>query len=57
MFNSTGVIFSVAIATAILNRSSHPGIAQAHILWVAAGVLVLVMLPLVFRVPESRGHW
>jgi len=26
-------------------------------LWVAAGVLVLVMLPLVLRVPERRGNW
>jgi MFS family permease len=43
--------------TAILNRCADPGIAQAHILWVVAGVLLVVMVPLVFRVPEHKGSW
>ena len=28
-----------------------------HILWVVAGVLLVVMVPLVFRVPEHKGSW
>jgi EmrB/QacA subfamily drug resistance transporter len=57
MFVYMGIIFSVSTVTAILNRSADPGIAQAHVLWVVAGLLVLVMVPLVFRVPEHKGSW
>ena len=57
MFVFTGIIFSVSTVTAILNRSANPGLAQAHILWVVAGVLLVVMVPLVFRVPEHKGSW
>jgi EmrB/QacA subfamily drug resistance transporter len=57
MFVFMGIIFSVSTVTAILNRSAHPGLAQAHILWVAAGVLLFVMVPLVFRVPDHKGSW
>jgi EmrB/QacA subfamily drug resistance transporter len=57
MFVFMGIIFSVSTVTAILNRSANPGIAQAHILWVVAAVLLLVMVPLVFRVPEHKGSW
>ncbi len=57
MFVFMGIIFSVSTVTAILNRSSDPGLAQAHILWVAAGILLFVMVPLVFRVPEHKGSW
>jgi MFS family permease len=57
MFVFTGIIFSVSTVTAILNRSADPGIAQAHILWVVAGILLVVMVPLVARVPEHKGSW
>ena len=57
MFINLGIIFSVSITTAILNRSATPGIAQAHIFWVAAGIVFVVMLPLIFRVPEHKGAW
>ena len=45
------------VEAAVLNRSADPGLAQAHILWVVAAVLVVVMVPLVFRVPEHKGSW
>lgn len=57
MFVFMGVIFSVSAVTAILNRSAGPGLAQAHVLWAVAALLVLVMVPLVFRVPEHKGSW
>jgi hypothetical protein len=57
MFVFTGIIFSVSTVTAILNRSADPGIAQARILRVVAGVLLAVMVPLVSRVPEHKGSW
>jgi EmrB/QacA subfamily drug resistance transporter len=57
MFVFMGIIFSVSTVTAILNRSADPGLAQAHILWVAVGVLLVVMVPLVLRVPEHKGTW
>jgi MFS family permease len=57
MFVYMGIIFSVSTVTAILNRSGDSGLTQAHIYWVVAGVLVLVMAPLALRVPEHRGSW
>jgi EmrB/QacA subfamily drug resistance transporter len=57
MFVFMGIIFSVSTITAILNRSGDPGLAQARILWVVAGILLVVMVPLVFRVPEHKGSW
>jgi MFS family permease len=57
MFVFTGIIFSVSTVTAILNRSADPGLAQAHILWAVAAILLVVMVPLVFRVPEHKGSW
>ena len=57
MFVFMGIIFSVSAVTAILNRSADPGLAQAHILWAVAGILLVVMVPLVFRVPEHKGSW
>ncbi|MCL2393502.1 MAG: MFS transporter [Acidimicrobiaceae bacterium] len=57
MFIYIGIIFTVSTVTAILNRSPHPGLTQAHIMWVAVALLLLVMLPLVWRVPEHKGNW
>jgi hypothetical protein len=57
MFVFMGIIFSVSTVTAILNRSADPGIAQAHIFWVVAVILLVVMVPLAFRVPEHKGSW
>jgi EmrB/QacA subfamily drug resistance transporter len=57
MFIYMGIIFSVSTVTAILNRSPDPGILQAHVFWVIAGILLLVMVPLVYRVPEHKGNW
>jgi hypothetical protein len=57
MFINLGVIFSVSVTTAILNRSSTPGITQSHVFWAAAAVVFLIMVPLVLRVPEHKGGW
>jgi MFS family permease len=57
MFTYMGIIFGVSIVTAILNRSANPGLAQAHILWFVAGIILIVMVPLVLRVPEHKGSW
>jgi EmrB/QacA subfamily drug resistance transporter len=57
MFNNIGTIFSVSMVTAILNRSSTPGLAQAHLIWVMAAIVVGVMIPLVRGIPEHKGAW
>jgi MFS family permease len=57
MFVQLGVVFSVSIVTAILNRSPDPGITMAHILWVVSAIAVVLMLPLVYRIPEHKGTW
>lgn len=51
------MIFSVPTVTAILNRSANPRIAQAHVLWVLVALILLLMVPLVVRVPEHKGNW
>ena len=56
MFRQSGGIIGVSVTTAILARSADPGIAQSHILLVFAVCLVL-MIPLIFLVPEHHGKW
>ena len=56
MFRQSGAITAVSVTTAVIARSSHPGIEQAHVFLVFAAILLL-MLPLVRLVPEHRGSW
>jgi len=57
MFLYIGIIFSVSIVSAFLNRSPDPGLTQAHIYWVIVGLILTVMVPLVLLVPEHKGEW
>ena len=57
MFNNIGTIFAVSIVTTILNRSSTPGLTQAHLIWVMAAIVVGIMVPLVRGIPEHKGAW
>jgi EmrB/QacA subfamily drug resistance transporter len=56
MFRQAGGITGVSIATSLVARSSHPGLTQATMFVVLAVILVL-MIPLIFLVPEHRGSW
>jgi EmrB/QacA subfamily drug resistance transporter len=56
MFRQSGAIIAVSITTALVARSSHPGIAQAHV-FVVFAVLLLAILPLVWLVPDHHGNW
>jgi EmrB/QacA subfamily drug resistance transporter len=56
MFRQAGAITAVAVTTAILARSAHPGIAEAYVFLVFAVILV-VLVPLVRFVPEHHGSW
>jgi MFS family permease len=56
MFRQSGAIMGVSITTAILAGSSNPGETLAVVFAVFAGLLILV-LPLVFLVPEHHGSW
>jgi hypothetical protein len=57
MFLYIGIIFSVSTVSAVLARSSDPGLVQSHVFWVVSAILVAIMIPLVFRVPEHKGGW
>jgi EmrB/QacA subfamily drug resistance transporter len=57
MFLSLGVIFWVSVSTAILNRAANPGMTQAYIMWVAVAIIIVVMIPLVWRIPDHKGSW
>jgi len=56
MFRQVGAIISVSVASALVSRSSDPGIAQARAFAVFA-VLLLGAIPLILRIPEHRGRW
>jgi EmrB/QacA subfamily drug resistance transporter len=55
-FRQIGQILSISVVTAVLARSANPGLAQAHVYWVFALILVATAM-LSFAVPESRGSW
>jgi EmrB/QacA subfamily drug resistance transporter len=56
MFRQSGSITAVSITAAIVARSADPGLAQAHVFFVFAMIL-LASLPLILLVPEHRGRW
>jgi EmrB/QacA subfamily drug resistance transporter len=56
MFRQSGSIVAVSVSTAILARSAHPGLAQAHI-FVVLAVILVPTVGLVVLVPEHRGSW
>jgi EmrB/QacA subfamily drug resistance transporter len=56
MFRQSGAIIGVSITTAILARSHHPGITQAHV-FIAFAVVLACILPLIKLVPDHRGTW
>jgi EmrB/QacA subfamily drug resistance transporter len=56
MFRQSGAITAVSVTTAIIARSAHPGVMQAHVFIVFAALIVL-MLPLVKLVPDHHGTW
>lgn len=55
-FRQCGSILCVSVVTAVLARSADPGIAQAHVFWVLA-VLLVLSAALTFAVPDHRGSW
>lgn len=56
MFRQAGTIFAVSVATAVVARSGNPGLALSRMFLVFACVVVLTV-PLIFKVPEHRGEW
>lgn len=56
MFRQSGSIIAVSVTAAIVARSADPGLAQAHVFLVFAALLIVVV-PLVFLVPDHRGSW
>jgi EmrB/QacA subfamily drug resistance transporter len=56
MFRQSGAIISVSITTALLARSSNPGVTQAYS-FLAEAVLMILMTGLVFLVPDHKGRW
>jgi hypothetical protein len=56
MFRQSGAITAVSVTAAVVARSAHPGLAQAHVFEAFAAILILA-LPLIPLVPEHRGRW
>ena len=57
MFRQAGSIIAVSIVTAIIARSQHPGLMQAHVFLVFAGLLVALVPVVWWLVPEHHGNW
>ncbi len=51
-----GSITVISITTAILAQASHPGAVQAKI-FVAFALLLIVVMPVIARIPDHRGSW
>jgi EmrB/QacA subfamily drug resistance transporter len=56
MFRQSGSIIAVSVTTAIIARSSHPGLVQAHV-FVVFAILLIALLPLIRLVPDHHGNW
>ena len=56
MFRQTGGITAISVTTAFLARATDPGLAQAWVFVVFAGILAAA-LPLIRRVPDQHGSW
>jgi EmrB/QacA subfamily drug resistance transporter len=56
MFRQIGGIIYVSLATALLARSIHPGLTQAHI-FVVQAIILVIMASLIRIVPDHRGTW
>ena len=57
MFRQAGAIMGVSITTAVVAASANPGQAFANVFIIFAALLVCVVAPMVFLVPEHRGRW
>lgn len=56
-FRQIGGIIAISIATAYAARSADPGVALSHVFFIFSLVLIIVVVPLVFLVPDQRGSW
>ena len=56
MFRQSGGILYISIATAVLARSSDPGVTQAHLFLIQAA-LVIAAMSVIFTVPDHKGGW
>jgi EmrB/QacA subfamily drug resistance transporter len=56
MFRQSGSIIAVSVTTAMIARSSHPGLVQAHV-FVVFAILLIALLPLIRLVPDHHGNW
>jgi EmrB/QacA subfamily drug resistance transporter len=56
MFRQSGSILAVSIMTTVTTRAADPGHALGYGFVIFAVVLVAVM-PLIYKVPEHRGSW
>jgi EmrB/QacA subfamily drug resistance transporter len=56
MFRQSGAITAVSITTALVARSSQPGLVEAHVFF-AFAILLIAILPLIALVPDHHGNW
>jgi EmrB/QacA subfamily drug resistance transporter len=57
MMRQSGAITAISVTTAVLARSSSPGVALGHAFLVFAALLLAVAIPLTVAVPDHHGSW
>jgi EmrB/QacA subfamily drug resistance transporter len=57
MFRQVGAIVVISITTAFVTRSAQPGMVLAIAFTVFAGIIIVLVLPLVLLVPDHKGSW
>jgi EmrB/QacA subfamily drug resistance transporter len=56
MFRQAGAISAVSVTTALVARSGQPGLVESRV-FLAFAVLLVVILPLTYLVPDHHGNW
>lgn len=57
MFRQIGAIVAISVTTAVVSRSAHPGLQLGHAFMVFTVIILVIVVPLVFTVPNRRGTW
>lgn len=52
-----GQLISIAIATAIISASVNPGLTHGKIYMGLAIIIIILLYPIISRVPENKGSW
>jgi MFS family permease len=56
MFRQSGSILAVSVMTTVISRDAHPGLSLG-VGFVVFAAILLLSIPLIYTVPDSRSSW